>query len=474
MKNMIVFSLLLFLAAGAFVEAQQKEEKQFTGFWEGKINTGALSLRMVLKTFKNEDGTTGGFLDSPDQGAKNIPVSSVAITADSLKFVINAIGASYKGEIIKDSAIAKGKFKQGGMELSLELKKVNKLTELVRPQEPQKPYPYNDQDVTFENKNANITLAGTFTCPKGDGPFPAVVLVTGSGPQDRNESLLTHKPFLVISDYLTRNGIAVLRYDDRGVAKSGGNFAAATTEDFVTDAQAAVEYLKSRKEVDPKKIGVAGHSEGGLIAPMVAVNSGDVSFIILLAGPGLPGKNILLLQGKEIGIANGGKEDEIDKAMKLNEKIYDAILSESDNAMAEKKIKAAYEEYYNSLNDEEKKDADKQKQMFAQGIQQLTSPWFRFFLKFDPRPVLENVTVPVLALNGEKDLQVPAKENLEEIDKALKIAGNKNYKIIMLPNLNHLFQTAKTGSPSEYGNIEETFSPLALRIMTEWILEVTK
>ncbi|PKL84020.1 MAG: alpha/beta hydrolase [Ignavibacteriae bacterium HGW-Ignavibacteriae-3] len=470
----------MFITANNFIigqEDQKTDEKQFTSLWEGRLKISTVSLKLILKTFNNDDGTQGAFLDSPDQGAKNIPATSITFNDDSLKFAISSLGASYAGKVVKDSAIIKGTFKQADMSFPLDMKKIDKLTEVKRPQEPKKPYPYNDEEVTFENKSAGIILAGTFTYPKEEGKYPAVVLVTGSGPQDRDETLgggINHKPFLVLSDYLTRNGIAVLRYDDRGIAKSKGNFATATTEDFASDALAAVEYLKTRKEADPKKIGIAGHSEGGLIAPMVAVNSNDVAFIILLAGPGLPGKDILLMQGRLMSKAAGAKDEDIDNSMQLSEKIYDILFSEKDNAIAEKKIRDAYVENYNTLSDEKKKEADAQKPIVEQNIRQLTSPWFRFFLKFDPRPVLENVTVPVLALNGEKDLQVPAKEDLSEIEKALKAGGNKNFKIVLLPNLNHLFQNCKTGALSEYGQIQETFSPDAMKIISDWILSVVK
>lgn len=455
-------------------ENQKKEEKKFTSLWEGKLKISSVSLRLVLKVFNKSDGSLGSFLDSPDQSANNIPVSSITMTEDSLKFAIQTIGASYTGKIYRDSAMIKGTFKQGPMALPLELKKVDKLVEIKRPQNPQKPYPYNDEEVTFENKSANIMLAGSFTYPKGDGKFPAVVLVTGSGPQDRDESLMNHKPFLVISDYLTRNGIAVLRYDDRGIAKSKGNFATATSEDFATDALAAVEYLKTRKEIDPKKIGIAGHSEGGLIAPMCAVNSNDVHFIVMIAGPGVAGREILLLQAKLINLASGESEEKIIKGNQLSEKIYDIVLNEPDNDKAEKKIKAMYDEIYPTLTDAEKKEEDAQKPMMAQQIKQILSPWFRFFLKYDPRPTLENVTIPVLALNGGKDLQVDPKQNLPEIEKALKAGENKNFKIVELPGLNHLFQKCKTCTVTEYGQLEETFSEDALKIIKDWILEVAK
>lgn len=476
-KYVALFSILFCFVANNFVfaqENQKKEEKKFTSLWEGKLKISSVSLRLVLKVFNNNDGSLGAFLDSPDQSANNIPVSTIIMTEDSLKFAIQTIGGSYTGKVYKDSAMIKGTFKQGPMVLPLDLKKIDKLVEIKRPQNPQKPYPYNDEEVTFENKSANITLAGSFTYPKGDGKFPAVVLVTGSGPQDRDESLMNHKPFLVISDYLTRNGIAVLRYDDRGIAKSKGNFAAATSEDFATDALAAVEYLKTRKEVDPKKIGIAGHSEGGLIAPMCAVNSNDVHFIVMIAGPGVPGKDILILQTELIMKAEGSKEEDIKKSIEENKSYYDIISEETDSTVMYKKLLAMFDNDVSKLTDEEKKKPEYSKENFDRAVKTLLSPWFRFFIKYDPRPTLEQVTVPVLALNGGKDLQVPPSQNLPKIEEALKAGGNKNFKIVELPGLNHLFQPAKTGGVSEYGNIETTFSEDALKIIKDWILEVTK
>ncbi len=476
-KYFTLFLVLLCLGANNFLiaqENQKKEEKKFTSLWEGKLKISSVSLRVVLKVFNNSDGSPGALLDSPDQSANNIPVSSITMTEDSLKFVVQTIGASYTGKIYKDSALVKGTFKQGAMVLPLDLKKIDKLVEIKRPQNPQKPYPYNDEEITFENKSANITLAGSFTYPKGDGKFPAVVLVTGSGPQDRDESLMNHKPFLVISDYLTRNGIAVLRYDDRGIGKSKGNFASATSEDFATDALAAVEYLKTRKEIDPKKIGVAGHSEGGLIAPMCAVNSNDVSFIVMLAGPGVSGKDILILQTELIMKAEGSKDEEINKAVEQNKRFYKVITEETDSTLMYKKLLAMYDEYVSKLGEDEKMKPENSKESFDRAIKTLLSPWFRFFIKYDPQPTIEQVTVPVLALNGEKDLQVPPFQNLPEIEKALKAGGNKNFKTLELKGLNHLFQPAKTGGVSEYGNIETTFSEDALKIMKDWILSVTR
>lgn len=472
MKRAIVFIVMsIVFAFNCF--AQEQTEKRFDNIWEGKLNFGQTTLKVVLKSLLREDGTREAFLDSPDQGAYNIPASSITITDDSVKFEVGSIGAYYAGKINKDSLTVAGKFKQGMANLDLTLKQVEKLAEVKRPQVPKKPYPYYEEEITFENKSANVTLAGTLTFPKVNEKFPAVVLISGSGQQDRDETVANHKPFLVIADYLTRNGIAVLRFDDRGGGKSTGNFSSATTEDFATDASAAVQYLKSRFEIDRKNIGLIGHSEGGMIAPMVAVNSSDVSFIVLLAGPGVVGKDLLARQTELILRANGMAEEEIEKNVKQAKEVYDIIVSTPDSLTALTKLKEMFEKEVAGLSAEEKNKPEYSIENFNRQTAIMLSPWFRFFLKYDPQPVLENTSIPVLAMNGEKDLQVDPEQNLSAIKSALKTGSNKNYKIVKLPGLNHLFQTAKTGAISEYAHIEETFSPGALKIIGDWIKEVT-
>ena len=470
-KILYALALMVVIAVNSFA---QQTEKKYESLWEGKLKIGAVELRLVLKLYQNEDKSFGADLDSPDQGVLNIQATSTIVTDDSVKIEIKSIMGSYSAAFIKDSAKVRGIFKQAGMALPLELKKIDKVSEVKRPQMPKKPYPYNEEEITFENKEANITLAGTFTFPKDEGKYPAVVMVTGSGPQDRDESLMNHKPFLVIADYLTRNGIAVLRFDDRGIAKSKGSFTTATSADFATDALAAVEYLKTRKEIDSKKIGIAGHSEGGLIAPMCAVNSSDVSFIVLLAGTGVSGKDVIVLQTELIVRANGAKEEDVQKAKNENIRIFGVVAEDTDSLQMFNKLLAMYNDDISKMSDEEKKKPENSKESFDRNIKQILSPWFRFFIKYDPRPTLEQVTVPVLALNGGKDLQVNPKQNLPEIEKALKAGGNKNFKTVELPGLNHLFQPAETGAPGEYATIETTFSEDALKIMKDWILEVTK
>jgi uncharacterized protein len=338
---------------------------------------------------------------------------------------------------------------------------------LNRPQEPKKPYPYDEEEVGYENKRDGVKLAGTLTFPRGKGPFPAVLLITGSGPQDRNESILGHKPFLVLADYLTRQGIAVLRVDDRGVGGSTGSAPNSTTENFAADVTAGIEFLKTRKEIDPKQIGLIGHSEGGLVAPMVAAQNGDVAFIVLMAGAGLTGEEILYLQGAMIMKANGAGAGQLARLRATQESMFKILKEEKDPAAAEKRLR---EEMSKNLTEEEKK---KSEQTIAVHIKLANTPWFRYFLTLDPRPALRKVKCPVLALNGENDLQVSANENLREIEAALKAGGNNDVSIARLPKLNHLFQTCETGSPNEYIKIEETIAPVALRTVGDWILKRT-
>jgi len=334
-----------------------------------------------------------------------------------------------------------------------------------------KPYPYKEEEVTYKNKDAGISLAGTLTLPSGDAPFPAVLLITGSGPQDRNETIYNHRPFLLLADYLTRQGIAVLRVDDRGVGKSTEGFSQATSEDFASDVLAGIEYLKARKEINPKQIGLIGHSEGGLIAPMIAAKSPDVAFIILMAGTGLTGEEILYLQGALIFRAMGVSEEDIIKKCQFNEKIFSVLKEEEDSEIAEERLRQMFMEDWEKMSDEEKEQIGDPEAYLKAQLQSLLSPWLKFFLTYDPKPTLSKVKCPVLAINGEKDLQVPPKENLSAIEEALKAGGNQNYTIKEIPNLNHLFQTTQTGVPSEYAKIEETISPVALKIISDWILE---
>jgi pimeloyl-ACP methyl ester carboxylesterase len=392
---------------------------------------------------------------------------------EKITLQIGSIEGLYEGTI-KDGLTIEGQWTQGGKSDPIVLKREGKAIEMRRPQEPEKPYPYDEEEVVYENHNAGVKLAGTLTLPRLEGKFPAVILITGSGQHDRNEAILGHRPFLVIADNLTRRRIAVLRVDDRGIGGSTGNFSLATSEDFAGDVLAGVKYLKSRKDIDPKQIGLIGHSEGGMIAPMAATRSQDVAFIVMMAGPGLTGEEILYLQADRILKANGVSNETISKNRVLMERTNSIVKLEKDDFAAEEKLRKIWDEELAKMNDTEKKVLGYSSQDDQNLKQYLSlSPWYRFFLTYDPVPTLAKVRVPVLSIIGEKDLQVPPKENIKAIEEALKAGGNEHYTVKELPGLNHLFQTSQTGSPAEYGTIEETISPIALDVIGEWIVQQT-
>ncbi len=465
-KIIFVLFLLSFYGLNA-----QNEGIKYDSFWQGNLKFGQTSLKIVLKIFKTDKGKISAHLDSPDQGEANIPVTEIKISDDSLEFSIASIGASYKGGFEKSGEIITGIFKQSGYNLPLQFEKTKRVAEVKRPQNPKRPFPYIEEEIVFENKHDKIKLFGTLTMPDRNGKFPAVVLISGSGPQDRDETIFNHKPFLIISDYLTRNGIAVLRYDDRGVGKSGGNFSSATTEDFMKDALAAVEYLKSRNEVDRNKIGLIGHSEGGLIAPMAVASSDDVKFLVLLAPPGIPGKDLIPLQTELILKAQGVDSSTISRTVSQLKAVFDIITYSSDSLTAYKKLEELYKNEIADMSGKEKNKTENSFEAFDRKAKTYLSPWFRFFLKYNPSWALENVKVPVLALWGGKDLQVPPKENMPALKRALENAGNKKVKTVVCEQLNHLFQKSNTGLPLEYGSIEETIYTPVLEMIEDSIKE---
>jgi pimeloyl-ACP methyl ester carboxylesterase len=457
-------TVLTFLITTLFAITLNAQD--ITGQWNGLLKVQGMNLRVVFHVTKTDSGYVST-MDSPDQGAKDIPVTTTTFENPKIRFEIKNAGIEYIGEL--EGEKIEGIFKQGGQEFPLNLLRDTIEKQIVtRPQEPTKPYPYYSEDVTFENSKADISLAGTLTLPEKKGKYPVVVLITGSGPQNRNEELLGHKPFLIISDYLTRNGIGVLRFDDRGVGESSGDFNAATSADFATDVESAIDYLKTRKDIDKKNIGLVGHSEGGIIAPMVAAQREDVSFIVLLAGTGIPGDQLLLLQQELIWRANGMAEEKIEKSVKDNKEHFERVVISNNR-------EELVTDLTNYLSETMEKDSSQipegmTKEAFVETlVEQVSNPWMYYFLRYDPAPALEKVSCPVLAINGEKDLQVPPKENLEAIENALKKGGNDQVTTKELAELNHLFQESDTGSPDEYAAIEQTFSPVALEVVLKWI-----
>jgi pimeloyl-ACP methyl ester carboxylesterase len=457
---------ILALAAGSFRALAQQPARgaeRFVGNWLGALPTPAMRLRLALTISRDSAGALTGVLTSLDQGNATIP-ARITARGDTLVAVMPAARATYTAVLSTARDSLHGSFTQGAA-LPLDMARVATLPSMNRPQDPKPPFPYRATDVTVESV-PGVRLAGTVLLPNGAGPFPAVVLVTGSGAQNRDEALLGHKPFLVIADYLARHGIASLRYDDRGYAKSTGNFAAGTSADFANDAEAAVQFLRSQPGIAPGGVGILGHSEGGMIAPMVAARDRDVGFIVMLSGPGVPGDSILLMQEALIAAASGARQATIDRMVEANRGLFDAIKAASDSADAVARMAATSQRIIARLPVAERALGETQ---LAQARAQLSSPWMRYFIAYDPRPALSHVRVPVLALGGTLDLQVPYKEDLAAIEAALKAGGNTDYRVVSMPGLNHLFQTAKTGAPDEYSSISETLSPAALDMIAQWI-----
>ncbi|HJZ65583.1 MAG TPA: alpha/beta fold hydrolase [Candidatus Acidoferrum sp.] len=430
------------------------------GTWQGAFQNGNMRFRLQLHISHDQAKKLSGTLDSLDQGAADLPMSKISEQNGAVHFEIAMVSGVYEGTLNAAHNAITGKWSQNNDSVALEFKRSDEVLELRRPQNPMKPFPYKEEEVSFPNKGGTVTLAGTLTIPQGAGPFPAALLISGSGPQNRDEYMAGHRPFLVLADYLTRKGIAVLRYDKRGIGKSNGNFAAATTEDFAADAQSALNYMKTRKEIAPARMGAIGHSEGALIAPMLGAN-GSVSWIVLMAGPAQTGEKIMLSQSRAIAGAAGMPLAQVTQSLDFDKKAYELVRTEKDPEVLEKKVDAM-------VISSGIAEGSLPPSVAAQ-IHMLSSPWFRFFLDYDPVPTLQKVKCPVLALNGEKDLQVSAAENLPLIQKTLEDAGNKNTTTKPLPGLNHLFQHADSGTPTEYGAIEETISPEVMQIIGEWV-----
>ena len=439
--------------------------------WSGVLDVGIVKVTLVLHIQKDSNEQLIATVDTLEQKVNGTSIDLVTFDGGLLKFEIKAASAKFEGLLIKNESEISGQWTQSGQSFPLAFKRGIKTVEaLNRPQEPKLPFPYTEEHVSYDSSEAGVTLSGTLTIPTSKNSPPVVLLIAGSGPNDRDETLLGHKPFLIIADHLTRAGIGVLRFDKRGCGKSTGNYKKATSQDFANDVLAGIEYLKTRKELNSNQIGLIGHSEGGLIAPIVAAKSKDVAFIVLMAGTGVNGEEILYEQSALTQRAVGETEKNINQCREFLKQIIGAVKKESDPQIAGEHLQKIAKNYMTTL---EGTQENVTLEMLESQAAHINSEWFRYFLTFEPTTALKQVQVPVLALNGELDLQVPPKQNLPPISQALKEGGNKDFTIVELPNLNHLFQTCDTGSIKEYAKIEETISPSVLNLITEWVLERT-
>ena len=439
--------ILLCLLAAVSVWAQPAG---FEGTWQGTLSGHGTKLRLGLHIEKTSSGGYATKMDSIDQGAIGIPVKDTTISGQQLTIELPELSVKFVGTLSADGSEIAGTYTRG-LERPLTFKRVAKIEELERPQTPKPPFPYKAEEVTYENKVAGVKLAGTLTVPNGAGPFPAAILITGSGVHDRDESIVGHQPFWILADYLSRHGIAVLRSDDRGVGGSTGDKMAADLPNLAGDVVAATAFLKARKEIAAKHIGVIGHSEGGILGPLAATQSADISFVVMMAGTGVPGEQIILRQIEASARAQGAPADAIGQMLDRQRNLM-SIVKDSDAATAAEKLKAAG--------------------LQPPQIASVNSVHLRSFLVLDPAPVLAKVKVPVLAVNGAKDLQVSPEQNLGAIRMAL--SGNSNATVTELPGLNHLFQTCHDCTVTEYAGIQETLAPSVLELISNWVTQHTR
>lgn len=462
MKKLSLIFCFVNLVFGVF-------SQEITGSWLGTLNIQGSKLRVGFN-IEQKDSVLIAKLDSPDQGAMGLPTNKTTFKDNKLEIVATGLGIFYQGTLQADSIV--GTFNQGGMSFPLTLQRTEKPT-LNRPQTPQPPFPYKSEEVTFSNKKAKIDLSGTLTLPDSAGTFPAAILIAGSGPNDRDEAVFGHKPFLVIADYLTQNGFAVLRYDKRGVGHSKGDYAKATIQDFAEDATAALNFLKTRKEIDKSRIGLIGHSEGGMVAPMVASQNKSVNFVVLMAAPGVKGTKIVLEQNRlSLGAMNMEAEN-LEKSLDIVSKILNELTewnaTQAEQTVLRDQLSQLWEQLPLLVKLKLKKEP-----FVREMFNQMTKPGYRSFLKVNPAEYLQKVKCPVLAINGEEDTQVNASANLKAIHKALQKAANNEVEIKSYPKLNHLFQECETGNIDEYGKIEQTISTEVLEDMVEWLKQIDK
>lgn len=447
----LVAAVFAFALAGAAVA------QDVVGEWHGTLADATAELRLGLEITAKPGGGYEGRMISPDQSPAWLPLDGITLQGGRLVIAGSRVAGRFEGQWDAEHQAWVGQWTQGYVMPLVLLK--GKTEPRLRPQTPKPPFPYRAEDVSFDGA-PGVRLAGTLTLPEGKGPFPAAILLNGSGPQDRDESFMGHKAFMLLADALTRRGIAVLRTDDRGFGKSTGDFNAATGTDFVTDAQASIAYLRGRREIDGKRIGLIGHSEGGIIAPLVAVADPQVAFVALLGAPGVPSRDLLAAQREAVGRTAGLPPEAVAQNEVTWGRLEEALADAKDLAQGQ---------------------ADAAKVLIDTGmpadtanatVRQIASPWYKWFIAYDPRPTLAKLRIPVLAMNGDKDVQVLAKQNLPAIREALK--ANPDATVVELPGLNHLFQTADTGAPVEYARIEETMAPAALDTLADWVVAHAK
>jgi pimeloyl-ACP methyl ester carboxylesterase len=452
-------SLAMLVICGGSAAAQTAG---FPGNWQGTLDAGPLKMRLGMRVTRGTTGNYQATLDSIDQATSGVPVPVFQVTGNLLHFEMANPRAIFDGELAEDGSSIDGIFDQGA-ELPLTFHRVARIETLKRPQQPRPPFPYVAQEVSYTS--GTVKLAGTLTRPSGVGPWPAVILVSGSGPHDRDAGVAGHKPFLVIAGYLARRGIASLRADDRGVGGSSGDSAGAVLDDLASDVNAGAAYLRSRKEIDANRIGAAGHGLGAYAAALAAVHSSGIAFLAMLAGAGVPGDQVMYLEGELIARASGASDEAIQDSRELQRRMVEILRAQPDEFRAIEEIRAAWADSREILPASIRSLVDAQ-------IMTAATPQMRSFLLHDPAETLRALKIPVLAVYGSRDVQIPPSQNLPAVAAAL--AGNPDVTLMQLPGLNHLFQKCATCAATEYATIEETISPAALTVLGDWLVRHTR
>lgn len=466
MKSILVVLLLWTIPAAA--------QNPLWGPWSGKL----MGMTIVLHFVPRPDGSTAATLEIPLQGVAGTAFTEVRVSPDSIACTLEAAHVGYRGTRAGDTLI-KGFWIQGTARIPLDMRPtLDTAWAAERPQTPHPPYPYNSDSVTYDNADHTVQFGATLTWPKTGKACPAILLITGSGTQDRDETILGHKPFAVIADYLTRRGYAVLRVDDRGAGLTRGDAQSATVADLAKDVEAGLAYLKTRREINPHRLGLLGHSEGAMVAPMVAARDKDVRFIVLLASPAVGGLQTIVWQSVEPLKRAGEPKALVEGSATLEKTILEAAMATADSSVFMARVSPAYRTWYASAPDSLRTRYSAQYQSPDAFLSQLRyqtpillSPGYRFFLSYSPLPDFRRLTCPVLALDGEQDVQVDCKTNLDLIQKTLTEAGNRHFETKALPGLNHLFQHCRTCTVQEYIQLKETISPGALQLIGDWLDE---
>lgn len=477
LKLIISFILISFIA----------KAQNISGDWEGKLTVGSKSVGIIFHITKTDNGLYNATLDVPIQKAYNVGCNETILNGDSIFIACKAVAMKYTALLASPKQLS-GNWVQAGLTIPLQLKKTSDVAVIKkfnRPQTPIPPFPYKSEDVEYDNADKSIHFGATFTVPYSGGKsglgeslvYPTVLLITGSGKQDRDETIYEHKSFAVIADYLTRRGIAVLRIDDREMGKTTGNFITSTTADFAKDVEAGIDYLKTRKDVDIANIGLLGHSEGGAIAPMVAGKRKDVKFIVLLAAPGVKSTELMEQQSVDMLAAKGVSMKKLEEMRPMMHNLVSAIINASDTAMARKNALSVFTEWENNQSKDVVRsttgvtDEKSRTSYINKMVTILTLPWYAYFMKMDPADYLSTIRCSVLALNGEKDIQVDPRTNLNAIRNIMEKHNPQKVTVKEMPGLNHLFQHCKKCTFGEYSDLEETFATEALEIIGNWIIE---